>query len=121
MASTFWAVRSLMWDTCSEASAPWSVPTSLKVEPSDLTASSPPPSATSKYGVLTCLGRKPTVMPFLVGALGDASAFLPLVAASPSAGLSPSPHAAVRRLREDTAATRTEARREGVLCMCFFR
>src|SRR2546429_695084 len=49
-------------------------PTSLSLLPSSVRAFSPPLSAEVKYGLLTGLGRNPTVRPFLRAALGSALA-----------------------------------------------
>lgn len=77
------------------------VPTSLYFEPSSVSAFSPPLSAEVKYGLLTALGRKPTVSPFLVAALG--SALAPAAALEPPESLTSflvvPPHAVTARAR----------------------
>src|SRR5215212_7443591 len=63
-------------------------PTSLYSPSISPTAASPPPSATSKYGLFSCLGRKAIFSPEGISASGSASAPelslpLPLVSSSP--------------------------------------
>jgi hypothetical protein len=88
-------------------------PTSLYFSPSSVSAFSPPLSAVVKYGLLTCLGRKPTVRPFLRAAFGSA---LPAEAAEPLSSLLTSflvvpPQAVTASAREVAAARAAQARR----------
>src|SRR5215218_6437433 len=66
-------VRVLMKLTCEEA-LPSVGPTWLYSPLNAWTAFSPPPSATSKYGLFSCLGRKATFRPEGISASGFASA-----------------------------------------------
>src|SRR2546426_1106578 len=75
-------------------------------------AFSPPLSAEVKYGLLTCLGRNPTVRPFLRAALGSALAVEAAAASSLlELFLVVPPQAVAASAREVTAARAAQVRR----------
>ena len=96
-------------------------PTSLYFSPSSSRAFLPPLSEVVKYGLLTCLGRKPTVRPFFSVASGFA---LPALAAGPELSLTSffvvPPHAVAARAREVATASAAPVRRRVDLRMAGF-
>ncbi len=96
-------------------------PTSLYLLPSSVSAFSPPLSAEVKYGLLTCLGRKPTVRPFFSAAFGSAFAVEAAEALSlPELFLVVPPQAVSARASEVPAARAAQERRTDDLRMVGF-